>query len=103
MTSKPKSTTNKKGKSRSICKTVECPSEGAVAAPKETKLDLIINLLSRPEGATIEDMVTATGWQKHSVRGVMSNALTKKRSLQIVSDKPQGGSRIYKIAGGDHE
>ena len=73
--------------------------------PKETKLSILIKLLSRPEGATLEDMVAATGWQKHTTRAALSHALGKKRGYQIVSDKPQDGQRIYKIAGqdkGDH-
>lgn len=65
--------------------------------PKETKLSLIIKLLSRPEGATIDDMVAVTGWQKHTLRAALSHALVKKRGYQIVSDKPQGGQRLYKI------
>jgi len=68
--------------------------------PKETKLSILIKLLSRPEGATLEDMVAATGWQKHTTRAALSHALGKKRGYQIVSDKPQGGRRIYKIAEG---
>ena len=72
----------------------------APSPPKESKLSLIIKLLTRPEGATIEDMVSATGWQKHTVRAALSHALAKKRGYQIVSDKPQGGKRIYKIAEG---
>lgn len=65
--------------------------------PKETKLSLIIKLLTRPEGATIDDMVAVTGWQKHTLRAALSHALVKKRGYQIVSDKPQGGQRLYKI------
>lgn len=65
---------------------------------KESKLEAIIQLLSRPEGATIDDMVTATGWQKHTIRSALSHALAKKRGYEIVSDKPKGGLRIYKIA-----
>ena len=65
--------------------------------PKESKLALVIKLLSRADGATIDDIVTATGWQKHTVRAAISHALAKKRGYQIVSDKPQGGKRIYKI------
>lgn len=68
--------------------------------PKESKLAIVIKLLTRPEGATIDDMVAATGWQKHTVRAALSHALAKKRGYQIVSDKPQGGQRIYKIATG---
>ncbi len=81
------------------------PMQAALAAvaampvTKETKLDAIIRLLKRPEGATLEDMVAATGWQKHTVRAALSHALAKKRGYQIVSDKPMGGQRIYKIVG----
>ena len=65
---------------------------------KESKLALVIKLLSRPEGATIDDLVTATGWQKHTVRAAISHALAKKRGYQIASEKLQGGKRTYKIA-----
>ncbi len=65
---------------------------------KDTKLEAVIQLLSRPEGATIEDMVAATGWQKHTIRSALSHALAKKRGYEIVSDKPKDGLRIYKIA-----
>jgi hypothetical protein len=71
----------------------------AVAAmpPKESKLDAVAKLLMRPEGATVDDLVAATGWQKHTVRACISHALVKKRGYTIVSDKPQGGKRVYKI------
>jgi hypothetical protein len=65
---------------------------------KESKLEAIIQLLSRPEGATIDDMIAATGWQKHTIRSALSHALAKKRGYEIVSDKPKGELRIYKIA-----
>lgn len=70
----------------------------AMPPTKETKLAVIIKLLTRPEGTTVDDMVAATGWQKHTVRAALSHALGKKRGYKIVSDKPQGGQRIYKIA-----
>lgn len=64
---------------------------------RERKLDIVIALLQRAEGATLEDIMTATGWQKHTVRSAISHALAKKRGFQIVSDKPKDGQRIYKI------
>ena len=67
------------------------------APAKESKLGQIVTLLTRPDGATIDDMVTATGWQKHTVRSAASHALAKKRGYLIVSEKPQGGIRVYKI------
>ena len=68
------------------------------APARETKLTKVIELLSRPEGATIDQIVDATGWQKHTVRSALSHALAKKRGYQIVSDKPKDGKRIYKIS-----
>lgn len=71
---------------------------GAAPVRKDSKLDALIKLLSRPKGATLEDMIAETGWQKHTVRSALSHALGKKRRYDIVSDKPKDGSRIYKIA-----
>ncbi len=71
--------------------------QSAPKLAKESKLSLVIKLLARADGATIDDIVAATGWQKHTVRAAISHALAKKRGYQIVSDKPQGGKRIYKI------
>lgn len=61
-----------------------------------SKLAILVGLLSREEGATVEEMVAATGWQAHSVRGVMSGALAKKFGLQIESEKVEGRGRVYR-------
>jgi hypothetical protein len=58
----------------------------------------VIALLKRPEGATIAQIVEATGWQAHTVRGTFAGAFKKKLGLVITSDKPEGGERIYRIA-----
>lgn len=58
----------------------------------------VIRMLQRPEGATIGQICSATGWQAHTVRGTFAGAFKKKLGLNIVSDKPQGGERIYRIA-----
>lgn len=70
--------------------------------PAASKLALISALLRRPEGATLEQMVAATGWQAHSVRGAMSGALKKKQGLTISSEKSDG-QRVYRISGGAGE
>ncbi|MDP3174803.1 MAG: DUF3489 domain-containing protein [Phenylobacterium sp.] len=64
--------------------------------PTGGKLGLIIALLRRPEGADLSAMMTATGWQQHSVRGALAGALKKARGLNIVSEKGEG-PRIYRI------
>ena len=73
----------------------------AVPEPRtrgNTKQAEIIRLLSRPEGATLENMTAATGWLKHTVRGAMSQ-ISKKLGITIASQKPDGGVRVYRIAG----
>jgi hypothetical protein len=54
-------------------------------------------LLQRPDGATIAQLSKAFRWQPHTVRGALSGALKKKLGLKIISDKPEGGERIYRI------
>ena len=46
---------------------------------KITKLDLIISLLSRADGASLGELTEATGWQTHSVRGAIAGSLKEKR------------------------
>ena len=58
----------------------------------------VIRMLQRPEGATIAQICGATGWKAHTVRGTFAGAFKKKLVLTIVSDKAQGGERIYRIA-----
>jgi len=53
-------------------------------------------MLKRDEGATIDQIVEATGWQRHTVRGAISGALKKKLGLTVTSEKVEG-TRIYRI------
>ena len=71
----------------------------APAARAGTKQGVLITLLQRKSGATIDDMATATGWQAHSVRGAISGVLKKKLGLAVSSEKVADGGRIYRIAG----
>ncbi len=64
---------------------------------KGTKQAQLIALLEAPDGATIDEMVIATGWQRHTLRGSMSGALKKKLGLTITSEKVDGRGRCYKI------
>lgn len=64
---------------------------------RETKQQLLIDLLKRHEGATLDEIVAATGWQKHTARGAMSGALKKRLGLTITSEKVEGRGRVYKI------
>lgn len=69
----------------------------ALARPG-TKLERLITLLSKKEGATIGDLAKATGWQAHSVRGAISGTLKKKLGLTVTSAPVEGRGRVYRIA-----
>lgn len=76
------------------------PTESAGAAPPSTasKQDAVVGLLRRQEGASIEEMMAATSWQSHSVRGFMSGTLKKKLGLELISEKDAAGHRRYYVA-----
>lgn len=63
-------------------------------APK-SKLGAMVALLRRSEGASLPELMSATGWQAHSVRGAMSGTLKKKLGLEILSEKTEAG-RLYR-------
>jgi hypothetical protein len=76
------------------------PDAPAAPTGPRGKLGKLVELLKRPTGATVEQMMAATGWQAHSVRGAISGNLKKKLSLTITSEKTEAG-RIYKIVEGE--
>ena len=63
-----------------------------------TKQEILIALLRRSEGATIAQMVEATGWLSHTCRGALAGSLKKKLGLTITSTKEAGGERVYHAA-----
>jgi uncharacterized protein DUF3489 len=62
-----------------------------------SKQATVIAMLQRPEGATIEEVASAMGWQRHTVRGLFSGTLKKKLGLVLASAKEERG-RVYRIA-----
>ena len=67
-------------------------------AKRPSKQDEVVTMLRRPEGATVDEVASATGWQRHTVRGVFSGTLKKKLGLTIASTKEERG-RVYRIDG----
>lgn len=65
-----------------------------------SKLAQVIALLRTEHGATLAEIVGATGWQAHSVRGAISGALRKKLGLTVNSEKVEGRGRVYRIVDG---
>lgn len=61
-----------------------------------SKLAILLELLTRPEGATIAEMARTTGWQPHSVRGAMAGTLAKRYGVQVSSETIEGRGRVYR-------
>jgi hypothetical protein len=66
-------------------------------ATRPSKQDAVIAMLRRPEGATVDEVAGATGWQRHTMRGVFSGTLKKKLGLSLASANEERG-RVYRIA-----
>ena len=70
--------------------------EGITVRPG-TKLAALVVALRRPEGATALQLMLATGWQPHSVRGAISGMLRKKLGLNVVLAHNDTGERVYRV------
>ena len=71
------------------------PTTPATASqPRETKIGKVVKLLGRKNGATIEQIVEATGWQKHTARAALTGL--KKKGHTIEREATERGSR-YRI------
>ena len=68
------------------------------AAPSQSKQDVVIQMLRRRSGVTIEEIIAETGWQPHSVRGFFSGLVKKKLKLPLISEVGKNGVRRYHIA-----
>jgi hypothetical protein len=82
--------------------TIEVPD--SVLAPNvepkpvkpSSKSSLVLQMLQRPEGATIVQIVTATGWLSHTTRAALTGL--KKKGHEITSEKAEGEGRVYRAA-----
>jgi hypothetical protein len=70
------------------------PAAGAPAGSKAAK---VLDLLRRPDGASLKDLMKATGWLAHSVRGFLSGTVAKRMRLKLVSTKSEDGERCYTV------
>jgi hypothetical protein len=84
---------------RSSSKKAAAPSAKATSSGRpnpDSKQDRVVALLQQPRGATLDVLVNATGWQKHSVRGFLAGTVRKKLKLPLISEKVDG-IRTYRI------
>lgn len=87
----------KSGKKASPSKKAPKGAKKANAARDGSKTAQVLDLLKRSGGATMKELLKATGWQPHSLRGFLSGAVRKKRRLTITSAKGENGERSYSI------
>ena len=66
-------------------------------ARTKTKSAAIIALLKSKRGATIQELMQATHWQAHSIRGFLAGSLSKRHGLAVTSEKPEGKARRYRV------
>jgi hypothetical protein len=104
----PKSATPKKGSAKSnatsrrdvtsAATTAKVPSKAdEPKVERVTKQERVLTLLSQQNGASIEEMMQATDWQQHSVRGFLAGTVKKKLGFPLTSLKPNDGIRRYRI------
>ena len=84
-------------------KAAKAPKKAAVAKIEGvrdgSKTAKVMDLLKRPHGATMKELMKATGWQPHSVRGFLSGTLGRKMRVSVTSVKSEDGERTYSVKG----
>jgi len=92
---------NKANKAPKGAKKASGARDGSKAARKGvrdgSKTETILELLKRAGGATAKELMKATGWQPHSVRGFLSGTVGKKMGLSVTSTKGEDGERTYSV------
>jgi len=101
MTTAQRSTSTRKPRSQRMARIADVVAEPLIAMPEAallplSKLDKAEALLLADQGTTIDEIMAAIGWQRHSVRGAIAGAL-KKRGLVIASEKV-GDMRRYRAS-----
>lgn len=73
-------------------------ADAATRSPRPgSKLAKVVELLESEAGATIAEIMTATGWQQHTVRGALAGSIARKFDRIVTSEKVEGRGRVYSI------
>jgi hypothetical protein len=87
----------KSGKKATPAKKAPKGPKKAAVARDGSKTAKVLDLLKRSGGATARELMKATGWQPHSVRGFLSGTIGKKMGLTVTSNKGEDGERSYSV------
>jgi hypothetical protein len=87
----------KAGKKASPAKKAPKAAKKATGARDGSKTAIVLDLLKRPGGVTAKELMKATGWQPHSIRGFLSGTVGKKMALTVTSTKGEDGERTYSV------
>ena len=85
----------KAAKPKKEAKAAKAPRAKATGPRPESKGAKVLEMIARAKGATLAEIMKATKWQKHTVRGFVSIA-SKKHGIKIESSKNEAGDRVYK-------
>jgi DNA-binding MarR family transcriptional regulator len=96
---KPRPAAGKPTKTKKAAKTArkKVAAKTPRATRENTKQARLIEMLKRPKGASIDEIVEAFEWQPHTVRGAIAGALKKKLGLDVISERDEKRGRIYKL------
>ena len=86
-----------KGKAAKTTKKAPKAAKKAGEAREGSKAATVFDLLKRPDGATLAELMKATGWQAHSVRGFLSGTVSKRLGFAVASAKAESGERSYSV------
>ena len=75
----------------------KAPVKKASPARHGSKTAKVLDLLKRPGGVTLKELMKATGWQAHSVRGFLSGTVGRKMATPVESSKRADGERSYRL------
>jgi len=87
----------KAGKKATPAKKAPTGARKGTGARDGSKTATILEMLKRSGGATAKELLKATGWQPHSLRGFISGTLGKKMGLTVISSKGEDGERSYSV------
>lgn len=89
---------NEKSETIAVSETTAIQADKAIGKPpRETRVQQVLTLLCRPDGASLAEIQAVTGWQAHSARGFLSGVIRKLPDVALTSTKPAEGPRRYFI------